>query len=402
MRKTNYSYLKACGAAILLIFCLTIIVRALVAQWELRYLDQLATAGDDEVVKGLSLTRQALRQPDRLLLIGSSELTMQDEFHAARLFATKPTGFSVYIIGSGYRQSIHNFVTLAALGADLKGKKVVLFVTPTWFGNEISETAYNKNFSLLQAYEFAFNSPLSPKLKQRAARRLLQLKSPGTDNTVLRATLQAYADGDNWAAIRKVALWPVGEEAIQYLRLKDEIQLARLILTKNLKPGTKPAQPAPVDWEKLLAQADLEARASTSSNTFGMQDSFYVKQVGPRLEKLRDSAVGESWLQSTEYGDMTLVMDTLRELGAQPLFVSLPVMGSYYDFKGFKAADRAMYYSHLKGIIHDAGFPVVDFGSKEYELGFMRDPWHPGWKGSVYIAQTIDQFYHGHLSAADH
>lgn len=163
------------------------------------YLDEFAPTGDDEAVKGVYLTREALQHDDRLVALGSSELTFQDRYHAARLFANKPTGFPVYVVGSGYRQSLHNFPVLSALGEDVRGKRIVLFVSPTWFDKRIGEKAYRKNHSMLQAYEFADSAPLSPDLKRRGAGRLLELGGQAAEEPLLRSALTGLAKGDSLA-----------------------------------------------------------------------------------------------------------------------------------------------------------------------------------------------------------
>lgn len=392
--------LRAAAAALLIFMLLVFGAQSFLNAWQVRYLPRLAATGDDEVVKGVSLMRVALKKPDVLVLLGSSELNFQDAYHPARLFSNKPTGFSVFVVGSGYRQSIHNLLALAALDREVKEKRLVLFLTPSWFGRNISAKAYQKNFSLLQAYEFAFDSHLSRPLSRRAAARLLALGSPGTDDGLLRIALQGMAADDAWSRARYYAVWPLGRTALTFLRLKDQVDLARHIYAKRMKPGLQQVARSQVDWDDLLSQAEAEARGKSTSNRFGIYDDYYIKYVAPRLGELRGSARDESWLTSSEYGDMQLVLDTLKELGAHPVFVSLPVMGEYYDFKGHAADDRKAYYRKVCDQIKSAGFPVVDFGDREYEPGFMRDPWHPGWKGSVNLARTLDDFYHDRLAAA--
>lgn len=393
----RFNALRA-GTIALLLFCLALIAgRVALGFWTERLVDRLALTAEDEVVKGLSLTRKACRRSDMLLVLGSSELTFQDDFHVARLFAQKPTGFSPYLIGGGYRQSIHNFLLLSGLGHDLSGKKLVLFVSPTWFRETIEPVAYRKNFSLRQAYEFAFASSVSPELQRRGARRLLELGSPGTDDPVLRGALQALASGTTLGRVRYGLLWPIGRLQVEFQRVRDDLDLLAFAYSKRYKPPRISPYARELDWDRLLSLAEREAKERTAGNPFGMDDRYYQKYVSPRLDKLKDSEVGTTWLKSTEYGDLELVLQTLKEMQAKPLFISVPVLGPYYDYKGHPASDRQAYYRKVKEMIEEAGFPVADYGDREYEPGFMQDPWHQGWKGSVYIAQTMDQFYHNRL-----
>lgn len=402
-RKPPLWALWAAVIAVLLCVSLLVVGNAYVDRWQADYLHHIAPTGDDEAVKGVSLTAQAMKHDDILVMYGSSELNFQDEFHPARLFAGGATGFTTYVVGSGYRQSIHNFMALGALDKELRGRRIVLFLSPSWFGRTISEKAYRKNFSLLQAYEFAFDFHLSESLRQRGARRMMELGPPATDDPVLRAALAGMARGSLWGKIKYGLVWPLGRTTLAFLRAKDRLDLVRYVNSHRLRPEKQLTGPTELpSWAQLLADAGAKAKAGSQSNPFGIIDDYYQKNVAGHLDEIKDSAINETWLTSSEYGDFQLVLSELKEIQAKPLFISLPVMGGYYDFKGHMEPDRQAYYAKVRQMIEAAGFPVVDFGDREYEPGFMRDPWHPGWKGSVYIAQALDQFYHGVLPQTGH
>lgn len=387
-------HLGAAAIALCLVVALTLAADAWCGAYSARFLDRLAPTGEDEVIKGVYLTQMAINQPDRLVLLGSSELTFQDEYHAVKLFAGKPTGFSTFVVGSGYRQSIHNFLTISALGPSLKGKKVALFISPTWFTKKISDKAYKKNYSPLQAYEFAFHANFSPALKQEGAARLLSLGSPATDDPLLRGALSGLARGGLWGKAQYYVTWPLGQLSLAHLRFKDRTDILQLTVRKHLQPTHPAAARGAINWSRLEVKAMSEAKAKSTSNRFGMLDDFYARQVAPRLAELEGTACNETWLDSTEYDDLALVLRTLKEVQAEPLFISLPVLGPYQDFRGHPAADRKAYYARVHQMIEQAGFPLVDLGDCEYEPGFHRDPWHQGWKGSVKVAEALDRFYH--------
>ncbi|HLN60801.1 MAG TPA: D-alanyl-lipoteichoic acid biosynthesis protein DltD [Symbiobacteriaceae bacterium] len=396
----KHSALRAGAIALILCAALILTAQAALGSWTLSYLDRLAPEGEDEVVKGLYLTRSALNRPDYLVALGSSELTFQDQFHAARLFNDKPTGFGLFAVGAGYRQSIHNFLVLSALGKDVAGKRIVLFVSPTWFTKDITDKAYQKNYSALQAYEFVTHAPLSPRLKQRAARRLLQLGSPATDDPLLRNALEAEANPTPAGQIEELAAAPFLRLSLAHQQFKDRWDLARLIVRKDLKPGVRWKHPDGIDWGQLRQKADDAYAPHAGKNVFGMNQDFFAKFVEPKLAQVQNSATAETWLNNSEYDDLQLVLDTLQELKARPLFISLPINGQYDDFKGHAAGDRHAYYAKVRQEIEAAGYPLVDLTGHEYDPGYHNDPWHQGWKGSVDIAQAIDDFYHDRLPHA--
>lgn len=391
----RHTALKAGAIALILCAALILTAQAALGSWTLRYLDRLAPEGEDEVVKGLALTRAALNRPDYLVALGSSELTFQDQFHAARLFNDKPTGFGLLAVGAGYRQSIHNFLVLAALGKDLEGKRLVLFVSPTWFAKPMSDKAYQKNYSSLQAYGFIEDKALSPRLKQRAAKRLLQLGSPATDDPLLRNALEAEASQTPAAHLEELAAEPFLRLSLAHQEFKDRLDLTRLIVNKHLQTGPRWTHPDGIDWPRLRQSADVAYAPHAGNNVFGMNRDFYRKFVEPKLAQIQNSATAETWQETPEYDDLQLVLDALQELKARPLFISLPVNGTYDDFRGHPAADRHAYYAKVRRQIEAAGFPVADLTDHENDPGYHNDPWHQGWRGSLDIAQVIDAFYHG-------
>lgn len=53
------------------------------------------------------------------------------------------------------------------------------------------------------------------------------------------------------------------------------------------------------------------------------------------MPSLKNKDINRSYGVSKEYGDFQLVLDVLKQAGAKPLFISVPVNGQYYDYTGF-------------------------------------------------------------------
>jgi len=45
-------------------------------------------------------------------------------------------------------------------------------------------------------------------------------------------------------------------------------------------------------------------------------------------------------------------------------------------------------------MVKDKGFQVENFGDHEYDAYFLQDIMHLGWKGWVYVDESLDRFYH--------
>src|SRR5438132_8454494 len=140
----------------------------------------LATEMFEQKNFGSALQKEAFRNSDLLPVYGSSELIFQTEyeqpFHARRLFEKYPTGFNIFSIGAKATSPLIVLQKLAAVGSELKGRKVVISLsTPALFFDirKVEPDSYAGNFSPLQAGELIFSTDLSLPLKQLAAQRML-------------------------------------------------------------------------------------------------------------------------------------------------------------------------------------------------------------------------------------
>ena len=90
---------------------------------------------------------------------------------------------------------------------------------------------------------------------------------------------------------------------------------------------------------------------------------------------------------------MQLFLDICKDLKIEPLLISVPVNGRWYDYTGFSKEDRNQYYQNIRDIASKNNVELADFSDKEYELYFLKDIMHLGWKGWVYLDEAIYNFY---------
>src|SRR5215831_2522982 len=104
--------------------------------------------------QGLAFQRAAAHAPNVLPLYGSSELTaLLVPERANVFFRTAPTGFQVSPVGAGGANTLSMLQRVAALGSDLRGKKVAISLSPGWFLNPGAGwwEGYKGNFSQMAA-----------------------------------------------------------------------------------------------------------------------------------------------------------------------------------------------------------------------------------------------------------
>jgi len=322
------------------------------ARWiENRYVHILAPEEFDQKFLGSALQRAAFRQPNLLPVYGSSELTIQkpyqQPYRAITVFRGEPTGFTVFPVGQGDTTDLLMLQRLAAAGADLRGKKVAISLTPTWFYERRSEprSAYAGNFSRLHAGELAFSTRLSFELKHDVARRMLHYSNTLEHDPLLRFAVENLADGSPASRVRYYLALPLGMLQNLVLRLQDHWEILNYIWSR---PDIKPDQPppaAPPDWPTMLAVAERTTRQVTDTNPFGFDNGDWHDRLAHRVaakhHTLSDKAFRSHMRQSIEWTDLVLLLRTLRELGARPLLLSMPMNGPYYDYVGVSALARA-------------------------------------------------------------
>jgi D-alanine transfer protein len=339
--------------------------------------------------QGLALQRTALHQPDLLPLYGSSELVKPIPDKAARFFRRYPTDFEVSPIGKAGTTSLIILQKLGALGEDLRGKKIAISLSPTWFMTpEIPPHYYAGNFSRLQADEFIFYSDVSTELKTAVAKRMLDYPETMGRDGLLRFALQRLAGGSRLDRVLLAFIAPFGRLDAAILRAQDEFETAFYIYEQGrLKNPHR--LPHPVDWEMYLTHAAFKV------------DPEELRQAEPGGDWQRPGATGDAHflteLQTArEWHDFDLLLRVLHETGAQPLLLSMPFNSAWFDRIGVSPAAREEYRRRLHAAVDRYGFPLRDFVEHDDDPRFLADHHdHLSVEGWMYYNRALDEFFHG-------
>jgi len=366
-----------------------------------RYVAALAPLVFEQKDQGALLLDTAFAQPDLLPLYGSSELRIADPDHPSTLFRTYPTGFAVFPVGKADTTCLVMLEKLAAAGPDLRGKKVAIVLSPVWFfGRDQADPAgYAGNFSRLQANALAYSTDLSFDLKQAAAVRMLQYPATLDKDPLLKFSLQQLAAGSLAGGALYYASLPLGRLQTLVLRLQDDWETLRFV---TAQVGLTPAvahQPAPLPWRALTAQAAQDYSAQANNNPFGFANSYWSNQAGV-IQRTKNQQTDKGFLHvlrhNKEWTDLDLLLRELQGAGAQPLLISLPIAGTYYNYAGVSATARKQYYTQLSAVAKKYGVPLQEFADHDQDRYFLIDDGsHLSPKGWMYVDQTLDAFYHG-------
>ncbi len=340
---------------------------------ESRYVRDLGKVKLPMEYRSAALNAAALRRPDILLLYGSSELTIPDPYRASDVFRKYSTGFQVFPVGRAGTTSLIILQDLAAIGSTVHDKRVVVSVSPAWFYLRSSRRDYYAgNFSPLEAYALAFSGDLSRSLRRQAARRMLfdgrTLRDP-----ILELSLRVLASPTRSSRALYRLVWPLGKLEELVLRLQDHWRMVRLI----------------------RAHSDL---AISSEREVPFERPTGVSRSSPDDRPYADEMVS-NLRNSTEWTDLDLLLEGLKQLGARPLLLSMPIAGSFYDRQGISRQERHdLYYQRLRELAERRGVPLIDFENEDEDAAFLSGVGsHLSPEGWLYYDDALDRFYHGAL-----
>jgi D-alanine transfer protein len=333
---------------------------------------------------------------------GSSEIESTAEFSSVDFFKLYPTGFAAFDIRFVGGSALNLAQTLAAVGSDLRGKKVVISFTPLVFlSPKPGATYYPGNFSNLHAAGLIFNMQLSQDIKSQAARHMWQYPDTLKKDPLLKFAIQNLVADQPLNRLAYYMALPLGQLDLMVLRLQDHWAMLQYLQQHPKIIPDPTRKPATIDWNAHIEEARQIQTTKTSSNPYGVdnivweqgyKDKFAQKIAGGQLDK---KYLGE--LQaSEEWADLDILLRILKELGAQPLLLSQPFNGLQWDALGWSQASRSVYYEKLRQEAAKYGYPVVDLQGHEYDPLFVVDTAsHPSRVGLVYTNQVLDAFYHG-------
>ncbi len=348
---------------------------------------------------GSALQREAFRQSDLLPLFGSSEVS-GFPWDATVIFRNYPTGFMVFPVGWADTTCLTFLQEFAAIGSELRGKKVVISLSPSWFfaRDMVFAFSYAGNFSMLHASQLAFSTDLSFDVKRAAAERMLEYPETVDRSPLLRFALRNLADGSLKGRLLYYAMFPLGKLQNLVLDVQDHWASLEYIEAQKLSSDVT-RRPAALDWHVLEGNADRESRIERDNNPFGLRNDRWIDELHDRAAWDKDTRTDGAFLsmlqRTREWRDFDLMLRTLTELGARPLILSMPIDGTRFDNLGISASARRAYYAKLRKAVEPYGIPLVDFSEFEQDPYFLID-WeeHLSPKGWMHYAEILDAFYH--------
>jgi D-alanine transfer protein len=273
----------------------------------------------------------------------------------------------------------------------LHGKKVAISLSPGWFLKpNPTWNGYKGNFSPMAANELIFGTALGFELKRDIALRMLQCPSTLENRPLLEFALKLLSSGRWLDRALFCVLWPVGKMEVSLLELEDHLAAFNYI-RHDIKPAS-PAVPEILDWPKLIARVETTKSTDLPNASKSSRRNLQITPGAGEMGFRSGVNACPTWI------DLELLLRTLASVHAQPLLLSMPLPGQFYDHAGVSRSAREDYYTKLRALVQRYHFAVVEFEGHDEDPAFLlRHQSHLTAKGWMYYDRALDDFFHGRV-----
>ena len=317
-----------------------------------------------EQTRNLSTMSQALRTGDRLVILGSSELTSNDLRFVPYRYLADELQMPVLAYGHSGFQSLGMQLVLAALADDLSpASRVVVMLSPGWFDGDGG----------LGVDEFKEHAnPLLPRLlKQPEGRAELArwLRDKGDAGVVWSmAAEQAYVFRQ-----RLVDLWAPAYAAPAPEREREGPAAAARV----------------VDWDALASQAQDAEQSQMGGNRYAVRDEFFNKYLRTIPEGGKTAYQPQPLTGRDELRELTALMALLHQRRVNALFVMQPLHPMVFkDLARFEPIQQ-----DVARLCQRYAMTCMDMYGAPFEVGMLRDVQHLGELGWLRVNQKIAEVF---------
>ncbi len=341
--------------------------------------------------QGMVFQRLAARAKRVLPIYGSSELVIGIPERANKFFENAPTGFQVSPVGTVGATSLIISQKIAALGSDLRDRRLAVVLSPAWFLMPATRADwYEGNFSLLAASELTFGSALDFELKRDFASRMLQFPDTLEKSPLLEFALRRLSSGSWVDRLIFCAIVPFGKMYTAGLELQDHLAaVAHILYATKAAPGQARQGP---DRPKFTAKASEPSIWSQTKveNPPAETEAVTPGRLDPVFRNRMDAA--------PEWTDLELLLRALAKVHARPLLLSMPMDGRFYDRVGYSRLARENYYEKVRALARRYNFALIEFEEHDEDPAFLdAQHTHLTQEGWLFFDRALDDFYHGRV-----
>lgn len=317
-----------------------------------------------EQTRNLSRMSQALRTGDRLVILGSSELTSNDLRFVPYRYLADELQMPVLAYGHSGFQSLGMQLVLAALADDLSpASRVVVMLSPGWFDGD-------GGLGADELKEHA--NPLLPRL----------VKQPEGRAALARWMRDKGDAGVAWSM--------VAEQAYVFRQRLVDLWTPAYAAPAPEREREGPAAAARVvDWDLLASQAQEAEQSQMGGNRYAVRDEFFNKYLRAIPEGGKTAYQPQPLTGRDELRELTALMALLRQHDVNALFVMQPLHPMVFkDLARFEPIQR-----DVAALCQRYAMTCMDMYSAPFEVGMLRDVQHLGELGWLRVNQKIAQVF---------
>jgi len=331
-----------------------------------------------------------LMKNNYLALQGSSEFVAPVSQLPTKIFPVKGME-KVVTNGRAYFQTLNHAEILGSEDSDNKERKVALFLSLQWFGDEggTEPKNFQANFAPVQFYKFLSNPKITEKNKKIYASRVDNLLSGNSQFASEKIYAHMYINDGFINKLAQILFNPYYIFRENMVELKDKGLLYRRLTLLSEK---KDMQVREVNWNEEYQKAEEEGKSKVTNNDFMVDDNYFTKYIKD-ANAFKGSKKNIDLTNSKEFEDYELYLDTCVDLGIKPYIILIPTNGKWYDYTGMTKASRDDFYDKVEKMAKEKGFEVLNLKDEEYTPYFMYDVMHLGWKGWITVEEELYKHY---------
>ena len=341
--------------------------------------------------KGIVFNSKVINNGD-IFIQGSSELGSDVEQNPSRFFPISSFNYDTLIEGRAHVQDLAHAALIGSQKNIGENNKVVLILSLQWFlEKEGTDTnSFQGTFSPVQFYEYLSNDRISDKNKLIYANRIKELLESSEQYKSEWLYAKLYSSEGVQSKVLSCLLSPYYFVREKLVALKD-----KGLLYKELKglPEKSELEVKDINWKEEYDKAKREGEEAVTNNDLMVDDGYYNEVIVPIYEKMKDRDININLLESKEFTDYELYLDTCLELGIKPYVVLMPVNGLWYDYTGITQDKRIAFYNKAQKIAEDKGISVLNLSDKEYQPYYLKDVMHLGWEGWLNVNEEIYKYF---------
>jgi len=350
-----------------------------------------AAAISTESFKERSQKVRALSDPNMRFIpfFGSSEWIRFDSMHPAVLAEKYNRSYRPYFLGQAGAASLNQYFGMQQILPEIENKQAVFVISPQWFTEEDYELASFQNYFNNDQLTAFLENQTGDIAAKHAAKRILK-QNPDLS---MKSIVQKLEKGEELSEVDHALIKAFARFNERQASLFGRFSIRGKLKYKEHVENYLKDLPDQFSYQELEKIARKDAETNTTNNDMGMENHFYTREVKKDLKKWEGYQKNYSFLKSSEYNDLQLVLNQFAKSKVNVLFVIQPVNKKWMDYTGLRGDMYQHAVEKIRYQLESQGFTnIADFSKNGGDPYFIKDTIHLGWLGWLAFDKAVDPF----------